>query len=351
MKQPWIRTAATDSILILLPPFAVLAAIFMFPDFWDDAAEQYSFYTWLFLIVFIDVAHVYATIFKTYLAPAEYRARKKLLLLLPAISFVAGFVLFLLGSRVFWTTLAYVAVFHFIRQQYGFMRLYSRNEIKTPAGSLIDNVTIYSAAGYPMLYWFLGPERHFTWFMPDEFFRWENPLALKWAGYIYLVILVIYIGRVIAMYSKTGFFNIPKNAVIFGTGLSWYFGIVYFDNDLIFSLLNVVSHGLPYIGLVYLRELSAGGDRLIAPFKTMRVPVLALSYVAVLLVFAFSEEYLWEIMVWNEHFSATGLRFDGLRFLLVPLLAMPQLTHYLLHGFIWKGNKKAEHSPAFQSKI
>lgn len=146
-------------------------------------------------------------------------------------------------------------------------------------------------------------------------------------------------------------FQHPEKRGYFGTGLSWYFGIVYFDNDLIFSLLNVVSHGLPYIGLVYLRELSAGGDRLIAPFKTMRVPVLALSYVAVLLVFAFSEEYLWEIMVWNEHFSATGLRFDGLRFLLVPLLAMPQLTHYLLDGFIWKGNKKAEHNPAFQSKI
>lgn len=341
MKQPWIRTAATDSLLILSPPFAVLAAIFLFPDFWEDAAERYSFYTWLFLIVFIDVAHVYATIFKTYLVPGEFRARKKLLLLLPAVSFMAGFILFLFGSRVFWTVLAYVAVFHFIRQQYGFMRLYSRYDPKTRLGSLIDNVVIYSAAGYPMLYWFIGPERHFSWFMPNEFFRWENPLALQWATYLYTAIILLYLARVIRCYKKTGFFNIPKNAVVAGTALSWYFGIVYFNNDIIFSLLNVVSHGVPYIGLIYLRELWGGGERLIVPFKKMQLPLLGFCYISILLLLAFSEEYLWEITVWNEHFTAPGIGFDGLHFLLVPLLAMPQLTHYLLDGFIWKGNKKA----------
>jgi hypothetical protein len=38
-------------------------------------------------------------------------------------------ILFLFGA-VFWSVLAYIAVFHFIPQQYGFMRLYARRAKK-----------------------------------------------------------------------------------------------------------------------------------------------------------------------------------------------------------------------------
>jgi hypothetical protein len=48
---------------------------------------------------------------------------------------------------------------------------------------------------------------------------------------------------------KTSYFNIPKNLIIIGTLSSWFFGIVYFNNDLVFTLLNVVSHGIPYMAL------------------------------------------------------------------------------------------------------
>ena len=76
MTQPWIHKAKTDTLFILMPPFAILAVVFLCQDFLQDIEAKYSFYTWLFFVVFIDVAHVYATLFKTYLVPEEFQKKK-----------------------------------------------------------------------------------------------------------------------------------------------------------------------------------------------------------------------------------------------------------------------------------
>ena len=334
MVQPWIHKAKTDGVFILAPSFIVLAIVFLFQNWLTEIEESYSFYTWLFLIVFIDVAHVYSTLFKTYFVASEFQRRKQLYIGLPIFCFFIGFILFLFGSQVFWSVLAYVAVFHFIRQQYGFMRLYSRNEDKTYAW--IDNLIIYSATIYPMLYWFLSPKRKFNWFVENEFLKYENATLLEIFTWIYFVIVVFYIVRTVYNSLKSNYFNIPKNAIIVGTMLSWYFGIVYFNNDLVFTLLNVVSHGIPYMALIYLNEIEKkdkvdlGFLSLLKQFKGVLI------FIATLLIIAFSEEFLWEIFVWNEQFSMTTFDFSNWQFILVPLLTVPQFTHYLLDGFIWK---------------
>ena len=337
MQQPWIHKAKTDSLFILLPSFMVVAIVFLFQNQLHQIEKNYSFYTWLFLIVFIDVAHVYATLFKTYFVASEFQKRKKLLIGLPILCFLIGVFLFSFGSAVFWSVLAYIAVFHFIRQQYGFMRLYARNESKKWAW--IDNLIIYTATVYPMLYWFLSAQRNFNWFVTNEFLRFENPILITILSWIYGLIVIFYIIRTSYLSLKTNTFNIPKNAIIFGTFMSWYFGIVYFDNDLVFTLLNVVSHGVPYIALVYLKEIDnkptaeLNGLHYFKHFKGL------IFFLAILIFIAFSEEYLWEILVWNEQFSGTTKDFSNWYFLVVPLLTVPQFTHYLLDGFIWKSNK------------
>ena len=115
MEQPWIHKSKTDFWLILFPAFFVLGIVFAFQDWLSQIQEDYSFYTWLFLIVFIDVAHVYATLFKTYFVKLEFQRRKKLYIGLPIICFLIRLFLFGFGRSVFWSVLAYVAVFHFVR--------------------------------------------------------------------------------------------------------------------------------------------------------------------------------------------------------------------------------------------
>ncbi|OXB05681.1 hypothetical protein [Flavobacterium pectinovorum] len=339
MIQPWIHKAKTDLIFIIGPSFFVLAIIFLFQDYITDIEDKYSFYTWLFLIVFIDVAHVYATLFKTYFVADEFRKNKRRLLLLPTICFVVGIILFSFGSLVFWSFLAYVAVFHFIRQQYGFMRLYARNEQKTKFSVFIDNLTIYASTGYPMLYWFFSSERKFNWFVENEFFKFHNSFFLEILFWVYLIIILVYITYTIYKSIHNNFFNFPKNAIILGTALSWYFGIVYFNDDLIFTLLNVVSHGLPYMALIYFREIENKANVNSRVFSYLRSYNAMFIYILILLIIAFSEEFLWEILVWNENISLTTFDFSNWQFLIVPLLSVPQFTHYLLDGFIWKSKK------------
>ena len=71
-----------------------------------------------------------------------------------------------------------------------------------------------------------------------------------------------------------------------------------------------------------------------------------LFFLGLIFLFAFIEEGLWDITVWNEHrniFGTNGLMAidlsDRILSFVVPLLALPQITHYILDGFIWKVRK------------
>lgn len=337
MKQPWIHKSKTDLAFILSPTFVVLIIVILGQNWLAKIEESYSFYTWLFLIIFVDVAHVYATLFKTYFVKSEFQRRKKLFISLPIICFIIGSVLFAFGSHFFWSVMAYIAVFHFIRQQYGFMRLYSRYEDKTYAW--IDNLMIYATMIYPMLYWFLSPDRKFNWFVENEFIRFENKTLVVVLGWIYIFLIAFYTLRTIYISIKNNYFNIPKNILILGTALSWYFGIVYYNNDLVFTLLNVVSHGVPYMALIYLNEIDKRKVSDLKNLNFLKGLKGVFFFILILLIIAFSEEYLWEILVWSEHFSIKAYDFSEWHFLFVPLLTVPQFTHYLLDGFIWKKNK------------
>jgi hypothetical protein len=49
---------------------------------------------------------------------------------------------------------------------------------------------------------------------------------------------------------------------------------------------------------------------------------------------------LWDVLVWHEHpslFGAWGLRVsESLLAFVVPALTVPQATHYVLDGLIWR---------------
>jgi hypothetical protein len=62
------------------------------------------------------------------------------------------------------------------------------------------------------------------------------------------------------------------------------------------------------------------------------------SFLLTVWVLAYCEEMLWDRSVWHERGWIFGAGWDAeaFRVWLVPLLAVPQLTHYVLDGFIWR---------------
>jgi hypothetical protein len=63
----------------------------------------------------------------------------------------------------------------------------------------------------------------------------------------------------------------------------------------------------------------------------------------VAVAFAYFEEGIWDALVWRDHGMFYGwlswvpkLTEPAVLSVVVPLLALPQATHYVLDGFIWK---------------
>jgi hypothetical protein len=284
-------------------------------------------------------------LYRTYFDPQAFSKQRGLLIGIPFVSFIAGVLLYSISALWFWRILAYVAIFHFIRQQYGFMRVYSRKEATGSWYAWVDKCTIYYAALYPILYWHLKGPRNFNWFLENDLLYFSSPVLLQGLTGLYYGVVALYIVRELVSFIRTRFVNIPRLLIITGTLISWYAGIVYYNGDMAFTLLNVVSHGIPYMALVWL----FGRKNYVASGKGNRFLRFLFSakglfiFIGLLFLFAFVEEGLWDWAVWQEHarvfkmnwlgdiqFSSKALSF------IVPLLALPQITHYILDGFIWK---------------
>lgn len=347
MKQPWIHSARLDGAFILAPAFLVTALVLALGDSVAAIAETPPL-LWLLLIVGVDVGHVWSTAFRTYLDRSELKARQALYVLVPLFGFVLGVVLYRLGDMVFWRVLAYLAAFHFVRQQYGFLMIYRRDEYADPAWARrLDQATIYAATLYPLIAWHCRP-RQFDWFVPGDFLAFDAPNLATAAGWGYVALLLAYAVKETAFGLRRRRLNLPKNLMLLGTALSWHVGILVFDNDLAFTATNVIAHGVPYIALIWIygRHQQAHDrghtDYLLPVARLFRARFVPL-YLTALFLIAYLEEGLWDGLVWREHGDLfpvfahlPGLDDPTLLSWLVPLLALPQITHYLLDAWIWR---------------
>lgn len=338
----WIRSPKFDSAWIIGPHFySVLLALLIYPLVKDW--EPMPLWIWFGLVLCVDVAHVYSTLFRVYLNKNE-RSRYQLIgWLIPLGVWVVGVLLYSLSSVVFWRCLAYLAVFHFIRQQYGFFRIYSRKDQgRSVLFKALNQYAIYFVTVIPILIWhFTGP-KHFNWFIDSDFIYWNSENSAYVVYFLSGLLLLSIAGYAIAETQnsmKTQIINWPKNGIYLGTLLVWYIGIVHFNNDIIFTLTNVIAHGVPYLALVWSYKTRQNHNY---EFRFLKINSVWIFFPC-LVALAYFEEFLWASLVWKEHLPVFFLTRDQttevsgvLLSYLVPLLAVPQGTHYILDAFIWK---------------
>ncbi len=287
---------------------------------------------WIGAILMIDVAHVYATGFRVYFDRTELRRRPWLYSITPLLSLAIGMAIYSESHVIFWRMLAYLAVFHFVRQQYGWVALYrSRGNEHGRLGWWIDATAIYLATIYPLIYWHCHLPRRFWWFLSGDFTNLPAFLATFMAP-IYWLAMSAYAIRSIHRAVSEGQFNPGKDLVVITTAICWYVGIITFNSDYAFTVTNVIIHGVPYMVLVYWYRWKSnplGGSS--------HIPRIAV-FLGIVWMLAYAEEMLWDWGLWHERSwlfgSVWGL--TGAEFILVPVLAVPQLTHYVLDGFIWR---------------
>ncbi len=336
-ESPWLFSRGVDLGVFVGSAALSLALL------WVGAATGILYdstpdWAWIPCVLLVDVAHVYSTGFKVYLDTEELRRRPVLYTLVPVVGFAIAFLLYAIGPHVFWRTLAYLAVFHFVRQQYGWVALYrGRRREYDRLGHVVDSAAIYAATLYPLAYWHANLPRHFWWFLEGDFAVGLPSRIVAALEPVYWGVLAVYAARSLYAWLVTGRPNPGKDVVVATTAICWYVGIVAFDSDYAFTVTNVIIHGVPYLALVYFsgrRRAEAAPHSPVGRFFSRGV----LPFLLTLWALAFFEELVWDRGVWQDRSWLFGSPWDvgALHFLLVPLLALPQIVHYTLDGFIWK---------------
>lgn len=341
MKAPWLISARFDLLTFGLPAALALALVPLEP--WLAPGGQTPLPAWVVTVLLVDVAHVWATLYRTYLDPAELGRRRGLYLGVPIGGYLAGVMVAAWSWAVFWTALAYAAVFHFVRQQYGWVALYNRRD--PGLGRLerfFDGAAIYASTLFPLVWWHAHLPRDFHWFLPGDFLAgW---IDARWVAALAPAYVVSLLGF-FALQMRRARWDGPrwgKLLVVSSTAACWGVGIIATNSDWAFTVTNVLIHGVPYVAVVWVQERrdieryprSAWQRRLFTSGKGF-VPFFGL-----LAALAYIEEWVWDRTIWH---GDTGLFIgpavdpgsEGWVWVM-PLLAVPQLTHYVLDGFIWR---------------
>ena len=339
---PWLWTPRIDLGLFLGSTLCALALVVV--GSWTGLDEQpFPEWGWLLFVLAIDVAHVYATLFRTYLDPAELKRHPWRYALVPSLVFVMGYALYSQSELTFWRVFAYMAVYHFIRQQVGWVAIYrAKSRLKGSLDRWLDNAAVYMATLYPLLHWHAHlRQTEFAWFVQGDFIdvgEWAA-IALPWFEVFWWCALTAFSIRQIVLLAVDRCLQLGKVVVVASTAAVWYVGIVLTNSDFAFTVTNVIVHGVPYFALLWAytsarkREPGAG--------LWLGAATRGLTLFLLLLVcLAFAEELLWDQLVFHERAwlfgeSAIELGPELLAFV-VPLLMVPQATHYVLDGLLWR---------------
>ncbi len=341
-RSAWIWGARTDASAFFGPALLALLLALLAPTLHlRGALPPWGF---LIFIVAVDVAHVHTTLFRTYFDREERRKRRTLYALLPLGLYALFVFLHARSALTFWRVLAYVAVFHFVRQQVGWVAIYrARAGEKGIPFRLIDDGLCYLATLYPLAVWHSHLPRSFHWFTESDFVSAPWLAAVTpGLGVVYILFIVVYTVHEVWWYRARRFTSWGKHLVITSTMALWYVGIVATDDDFTFTVTNVLGHGIPYAVLLW-KYTQARAKTASTTFLAKVASWGVLSFIAIVLAIAFFEEALWDRLVWHQKtwlfggtFSETPLLSPLATTLVVPLLALPQATHYVLDAVLWR---------------
>ena len=342
-----IISKKADLAFIILPSFLVISFVILANMFGLNPTGVNPIW-WLLVVVFIDVSHVWSTLFRTYFHKMAYKEFEKELVLIPIIVWTIGSVIHSYDGRWFWCLMAYMALFHFVKQQIGILKLYLRRE-KSEKRKAFDVFCLYLFILAPIIHWHLNTKK-FNWFVAGDFFSFQIPYLENITWFLYGIFLLAFIISEI-IHRKT--FNGFKFMHIIGTLLIWLLGIVIYDDDWSFTLTNIVHHGIPYMALIWFSTYNKdyqGKIKLVTRIFRSSQAIALIFFILFLGSLGFLEEFLWDGFVWHDHDSVFfGLDLpevtDQTLAWLVPLLSVPQITHYVLDGIIWKRDRKVQDFP------
>ena len=340
----WIKSAKFDWWWFIAPQLIPAIAIFFLPsNFLKNQETEIFPISWVLIVLCVDVTHVYAIVYKTYLKKEAWGNLGVKMKIFPFLVWLGGIFIYSISSYLFWSLLAYFAVYHFIRQQYGFFRLYTRIKEEIKWKRFVLNITIYSCTVIPILIWHCRGQQNFNWMQKGDFKYWNLP-QLEPIFTLFLVAnILIYLYLEFKEKETLKSWNWGRILITLSTGFAWYVSILMINNDFTFSLVNVLGHGIPYFALVWLSERKNSQNPDEPILRRIYGKAGILLFVGLIFCMAYLEEGFWDTFIWREHSETFGWMYfteniedNQILAFIIPLLIMPQVVHYILDAYIWK---------------
>lgn len=328
IQNSWIFSRDEDLLVFLCPlllSWAILAWLYRLgmATTWPP-----PYIIYVFAVILLDYGHVFSTLFRTYLDKEEFLKRRTLYIVTPLVCFLLAVWFHQLSPMFCLQIYMYFNIYHFVRQQYGWMRLAARKENpQTAADVFWDKVIIYNVTLYPVLWWHVHPTG-FTWRDPAPYVSLPLTWVEPWLSALHWALIAAYVLRQGILTWQGKALNVSKHLIWIVTWCIWYPGIVLTQSLLVFALSQTITHGLPYLYLIY-RYNSRRWQR--AELRSRLFHGRGyFGYLLVILAFGYYAEY------WPKIANTLGSDSSLLQSVLTASVLLPSLVHFALDGFIWK---------------
>lgn len=291
------------------------------------------------LVFWADKIHVFFTFAKVDLQQdigktkaTQYRIYSLLALCL-LFTYFAFFTRGLVGIQLF---VMYFAIFHFCRQQFGWIKIINKNIEISATDARVSELMVHVYCLIPILIahskefyfnWLSGVPNLFS--IPDSFVR---PILM-----FYVPILIAYF-----LYELHGHlthripFNLTRISTILFTAVGWNVAILFRNWGYSSAALLLVGHHvLSYLFLVYFFNVE---NRKQKRSVFLFYSVLFLFTLLTILTLRNSLPNFTPKPAWTFAFSFSSLQ-QSYIYYLIPLFWIPTIFHFVLDGFVWKGTR------------
>lgn len=348
--QPWVHSWYGDTIGFFLVPFLfILLAVFNLPPFRNVDGRLLSYL--ILFVLFIDWAHIFAQYHRIYCNPLETRTLKwvypiSYILLIPVMASVVYFT----SSALVDTALVYFVIYHFIKQHFGFIKIYSKTDgPKTSLEARVENALVYLSMFTPVVYWHTKSLAYeYKWIMMFI----KSPLFeyLLWPMVaLYGICLVIYTRDEYRRTIRNGMVNLPKNISLLSAMLGWGLVSIFSESTMLVMFTVTFTHDVSYAFYVW---FIGRRDHSIIKGKVSWLSWWSLPgfffYMGVLIVFSdmimtshleLVYDHNWNYYVWGKTFNFLKVEQGWLVSFGWSLFFATQAHHYFIDKYLWKKEK------------
>ncbi len=353
-NQPWVHSWYADSLAFFFVPILfILLAVFKLPPF--TGLDEKTFQFIIILVLFVDWAHIFAQYHRIFCNPLEEKKLKLVypisyLLAIPVVAIIVGF----LSPPFVDTLLVYFVIFHFIKQQFGFIKIYSKTDgPKTKLVSRMDDLFVYLSMFTPVVYWHTKSfDYNYKWvsmFIKSPVFNW-----ILWPMLVaYFLTFIFYIKNEFARTKTNNQFNIPKNIAILVAMLSWGIVSILSDSKLLIIFTVTFTHDVSYTFYVWFvgRRDEHILKKRVNWFSWWSVPGFFI-YFAVLILFShvifvvhleMTMDHNWDYYIYGKFFNSISKAEGFWLNIGWSLFFATQAHHYFIDRFLWKKEKDLDY--------